>query len=273
MALEQIYRPVPSPTPRRNRIVVFTPFRDAGEFLARCMASLGEQDYGHFEVLCIDDASSDGSADAVPRDPRFRLFRNESRAGLAANLHRAISRECRPDDIVVCLDGDDWLACPDALSFINDFYDRHGCWLMYGQFQFADGSRGFSAPFASERDFRDLRQYFRASHIRTFRAGLFHCIARQDPNYDCLKDENGAWLKYAVDAALMHALLELAGFDKVRFNERVLYIYNDENPQNAHRAGRPEQEEWYSLLARRRPFARVDSYAPSAIPEVSYASR
>jgi len=134
---------------------------------------------------------------------------------------------------------------------------------MYGQFQHADGRRGFCEPFASPDDFRSLREYFRTSHTRTFRAGLAHRIADQDPEYSCLKDGNGAWLDAAADAALMCPLLEMAGFERVRYNDRVLYIYNSDNPLSFHNLDRARQVEQFAVVSRKRPFARVNDYRGS----------
>ena len=57
-----------------------------------------------------------------------------------------------------------------------------------------------------------------------------------------------------------------SGYDRVRFNPRVLYVYNDENPLNLHRLDRSKQIQNYELVRRKRPFARIDSYLPQAPP-------
>jgi glycosyltransferase involved in cell wall biosynthesis len=265
MALDLLYaRDAPAPA-APNHIVVLTTFRNPGRFLERCVESLLAQDYDDFEVVFVDDASTDGSHRFVPEgDPRVRLVRNRRRMGGAYNLRRALARHCRPESVVACVDGDDWLACDDALSHVDRFYREHDCWLMYSQFRLAGGGRGCSRPFASPADFGRLRDDWRTSHLRTFRAGLFHAVAAQDPAYECLRDERGAWLDSAVDAALTFPLLELAGFDRVRYSEKVLYVYNDENPLNIHRADRPRQLENFEAVRRKRPFARVGDYRAAA---------
>jgi glycosyltransferase involved in cell wall biosynthesis len=266
MALDILYDgDVPIAAQAPNRMVVLTPFHNPGGFLERCVESLLAQDHPNFEILFVDDASTDGSHHFVPAsDKRVRLFRNRERMGGAYNLHRMISRQCQSHDIVVCVDGDDWLACADALTHIDRFYQEHDCWVMYGQFQFADGGYGLSQPFASPSDFLQLRSRWQTSHIRTFRAGLFHAIADQDPAYECLKDEQGEWLTSAVDAALMFPLLELAGFDRVRYNDRILYIYNDQSPLNVHKVEGGRQRDNFKLVERKRPFARINHYGSSA---------
>jgi glycosyltransferase involved in cell wall biosynthesis len=260
MALQDLYHPRAEIRGRSNRIVVVTPFYNAGTFLEKCVASVLEQDYGNFKMLLLDDASTDGSAEGLPRDPRVCYLRNAERRGLAANLHRLLTEHVEPDDIVVCVDGDDLLACPDALSRIDRYYNEHDCWVMYGQFQYARGALGFSEPFASPAEIDEQRAYFRTSHIRTFRAGLFQAIARQDPEYRCLKDEGGRWLEYSADCALMFPLVEMARFDRVRFHPDVLYIYNDGNPLCEHRVNRARQIEAYDMVSRKARFERIGDY-------------
>lgn len=264
MAVDALYPHRPHPERRENDLVVIVPFHNAGPYLEPCIASLLEQDYPNVRVLMMDDGSTDGASRFVPNDDRFVLFRNETRRGLAPNLHFLLREHCQAEDIVVCVDGDDRLACADALTHVNNCYNEYGCWVLYGQFQFADGTYGFSQPFASLRDFASLRLYYRTSHLRTFRAGLFHRIADQDPEYDCLRDEQGEWLQSSVDAALMAPIVEMAGYDRVRYNHRTLYIYNADNPLSVHHRDRAGQLANFALIHRKRPFARIDDYLVSS---------
>jgi len=249
-----------------NPIKVVVAFRNPGHFLDACVESLLEQDYEHFTVVAVDDASDDGSGARLPvNDPRFVCLRNEVRLGGAGSVHRAVSEACRPEDVVVHVDGDDWLACPDALRYVDEQYRRHDCWVMYGQFRCSTGDYGLCRPFASATEFGRARETWVTSHVKTYRAGLFHRIAEQDPEYACLKDASGAWLDAAVDAALMFPLLELAGFERTRYSPRVLYVYNADNPASVHRARFEHQTAVYEDLQRRRRFVAVESYEPARV--------
>lgn len=84
-----------------NRLVVITAFHNAGPYLAQCLASMQAQYYCNFEVLLLDDASTDGATAAVPTHyPRFRLLRSPHRRDLAYHLPRLINQYCQPNDIV-----------------------------------------------------------------------------------------------------------------------------------------------------------------------------
>lgn len=270
MALQHLYGPAKElngeePIPE---VVVIVPYHDAGKWLDKCLACLRVQDTKDFRVILIDDASNDISADVVlPAELNTTFIRNTQRKGALYNFHHAITQYCAPNDIIVCMDGDDRLSCPDAISFIRKYYMQHDCWVLYGQYADSDGNPGLSAPFSSPNDFLTLRTCWRTSHIRTFRAGLFQRIREQDPELTCFRDDDGQWLTAAVDAAMMFPLLEMAGFSRTHFNEKVLYTYNLENQYSHHNHDIVNQDTCYHLVRQRRPFAQVDSFRPAHKPQ------
>lgn len=257
-SLDAIYPVFSSKATVQHKIKVFIPFYNPGNFLDNCVSSLLTQDYDHFEMIFIDDASTDDAYLKVPvEDSRVTLIRNEQNLGGARNIHSCLTQYCEPDDIYVQVDGDDWLACNDALSYINNFYNTHQCWVMYGQFRYADGSHGWAIPFAGEADFRNLRNSWVCPAIRTFKARLYHRIGDQDPDYSCMKDRHANWFREAMDVALIYPIFELAGFDKVRFNDRILYVYNDEHPLNVHKTRRGPEVYNHIEISSKRPFAQL----------------
>ena len=89
-------------------ISVLLPVRDAGAYLDECMASLGRQTLEDFEVVAVDDGSTDGSEVALDewaaRDPRVRVVHREQE-GLVATLNAGLEL-CRAP-FVARMDADD----------------------------------------------------------------------------------------------------------------------------------------------------------------------
>lgn len=261
MATSDLYPPVYQPKQVSNRLVVIAAFRNAEDFLKRNLQSLIDQNYSNFGIIYIDDASDDGGAQILPDDnDQVMVIQNKARRGSAYNIHQAITNHCNPEDIVLLVDGDDWLPDNEVLSKVNAYYNAHECWVMYSQFQYEDGTRGFCEPFASPKDLLVQRAHWRTSHLKTFRAGLFQYIGNVDREYLCLKDEKGDWLQSAVDAAIMFPLIDLAGFAKVRFYDDILYVYNDVSENNHHSLNRENQIQNYWKVTSKRPFTRIQNY-------------
>jgi glycosyltransferase involved in cell wall biosynthesis len=214
-----------------NKIKIIVPFYNPGDFLEQCVSSAVTQRYKNYEMIFVDDMSTDGSYDKLPHDDeRATIIKNEVRKTALENIHNAIMNHCDADDIVVLLDGDDWFPSKKVLSYIDEQYKELDCWIMYGQANWTNGQRGFARAY-TEEEFKSVRTApFKVSHLRTFRAGLYHSMEAQDSGFAGLKDDNGDFYKSSYDTAIMFPIMEMAGFEKTKFNDTILYIYNRDNP-------------------------------------------
>ena len=215
-----------------NNIKILMTFRNCQDFLERSLTSVFAQDYKNFKILLVNDASEDNS-DAICQKfidqypDQIIYTKNEDRKYALYNQQRAIFDYTNPEDIVVTVDGDDFFSGVDSLSYVNDFYTKENCLMTYGQYQRLNGNRGQPRPFQSEEEFNNLRSIpFFVSHLRTFKAKVFHEIKNQDPELTCMKDEHGNWYRIGCDMVFCLPLLEVAGYDKVKYIDKVLYIYN-----------------------------------------------
>lgn len=91
-------------------ISVIVPFRDAEATLEHAIGSLLRQSWRNLEILAVDDASRDASAEIArrlaARDPRIRCLENARNPGVYGARNTAL--EAASGDYVTFLDADDW---------------------------------------------------------------------------------------------------------------------------------------------------------------------
>ncbi|MCX7819971.1 MAG: glycosyltransferase [Kiritimatiellae bacterium] len=108
------------------RVSVLMPCRNARSTIERAVESLRRQTLADFEVVVVDDGSTDGTGawlrEYARRDHRFRVMRSKSRPGLVAALNEGLSR-CRAP-YVARMDADD-IAHPRRLELQAAFLDAH----------------------------------------------------------------------------------------------------------------------------------------------------
>lgn len=244
-----------------NKIKVITTFYNPGEFLEKCVASIMSQKYDNFEVIFIDDCSTDDSFSKLPQgDERVTIIRNTVRNTALENLNTAIMEHCEADDIVVILDGDDWFPTRKVLDFINNFYNEHDCWVTYGQASWTDGRRGFASAYPPEEYANIRKAPFRISHLRTWRAGVYHKIKEQDPDYTRLKDKDGNFYRMSYDTAMMFCLLNLTPYEKTKFIDEILYIYNRGNPLSEDKVDQALQWAVHQDVSNKPNLKQISSY-------------
>lgn len=100
------------------------PTNNVAPYVKEAVESVLQQTYNDFELLVIDDCSSDETISVVHEinDPRIHIVKNKKNVGLAENLNRGLS--LIETEYVARMDGDD-IALPHWLQSEVDFLDKH----------------------------------------------------------------------------------------------------------------------------------------------------
>nr|WP_239551684.1 SP_1767 family glycosyltransferase [Streptococcus saliviloxodontae] len=91
-------------------ISIIVPVYNVRGYLERCLTSISKQTHSHFEVLLVNDGSTDGSAamcqSFVEQDSRFQLFHQENAGPSAA---RNLALDHVSGDYITFIDSDDFI--------------------------------------------------------------------------------------------------------------------------------------------------------------------
>ena len=228
---------------------IITPAYQVEDYIENALTSVFSQDYDNFEYIITDDCSDDETVDKIKNfierhdcGEYFSLVENNENVGALHNLYNMIQGlDASDDDVIITLDGDDWLANDCVLTRLNEIYEKNDCWLTYGSYvQYPNGHdssfhvSAYPEDIIKNGDFRNDSAW-RASHLRTFKYNLAKRLTKED-----LTDEDGTFYEMAWDFALMFPMMEMAR-EKIFFVEDTLYVYNEDNPINDHKIDRQYQ--------------------------------
>ncbi|MDW2402513.1 glycosyltransferase [Vibrio sp. 1262-1] len=119
-----------------KKISVLLPVYNVGGFVEETIESVLEQSYSNFELIVIDDASSDNTALVVSalcqQDSRIKLIINKKNLGISKTLN--IGLEESVGQYIARIDGDDLMEksrLEKQLDFLesNSDYGLVGCWI------------------------------------------------------------------------------------------------------------------------------------------------
>lgn len=226
-----------------------------------CLESCLNQNYENFEVIVIDDISTDKTFEICKefkkRYPkRLTIIQNENKVISQVKNILELTRISREGSIIVSVDGDDSLKHNQVLNILNDVYNSGEVWMTYGryeEFPYNDVSGSYYEYPKSVRDTNSFREYrWMASHLRTYRRELFLKIREED-----FKLPDGEWLDVTGDQAFMLPMLEMAS-ERSKFIPDILYVYNVANPTRDGATKVSRQEEVARYIRSKEKYSRLD---------------
>ena len=143
---------------------IITPVYNSEHFLKQNLDSVLAQDFSDFEVILVDDGSTDSSLDIIKeyaeQDKRIKYFSKENEGqGVARNFALPYAQ----GEYILYLDSDDWLV-NDALSFLYDkFQEDNSDIIIFNAYKFYEESK-------KKNEYRFSAKYFQKFQDKPFRA-------------------------------------------------------------------------------------------------------
>lgn len=119
------------------RVSIVTPFLNPGPFFREAVESVLAQTYPEWELLLVDDGSTDGStamaqAFAAAQPERIRYLSHDGRVNKGASASRNLATSLARGEIIAFLDADD-VYLPDKLAAQVPLLDAHPeAGMLYG---------------------------------------------------------------------------------------------------------------------------------------------
>ena len=116
------------------KISIVIPIYNVERWLPKCLDSVLSQTLADFEVLCVDDGSTDGSAAILEeysqRDGRIKVFHQENAGAGSARNH---GLDEATGEYVVFMDPDDFYPVFDVLEKLYNAVTASGCQIAGGR--------------------------------------------------------------------------------------------------------------------------------------------
>lgn len=106
-------------------VSIVIPVFNAGKYLAAAIGSMIEQTYDDWEMICVNDGSTDSSPDVLDRmahrEPRIKII-HQANGGIVSALNRGC--EAAQGSLICRMDADD-IAMPHRLKLQTEFMQNH----------------------------------------------------------------------------------------------------------------------------------------------------
>lgn len=176
------------------KISIVIPVYNADKYIDRCMKSIYSQNFPDFEIIFINDASSDGSLEVLKKyassDDRIRIIDKHINEGQMSARRDGYS--VAQGDYIMFVDSDDFIE-PDTLNSLYDKIEESRADIVVSGYNYytVDGqvtTKIYSIPFGESKEgvFRALleRKLYHNLWGNIYNRKLFTSY-----NYTCLKNQ------------------------------------------------------------------------------------
>ena len=211
------------------KVKVFVAFHSSAPHLDSCIDRLLSQTGVSLEMVFLDLGPTPRSHQRIPtEDPRVTLLHHSA----GEDIWSLVAGCCEENDIVLLLNGSDWLISEDALAQLQATFTDPACVVTYGQFQYADGSFGLACWIPDIKSERLLTDDWRCTYPLAVRGRLLQQVVREEPLATTSKgrfaDLHGEGFPSEEHVALARKLFAAAGSGGVHFNAFPICVYDSE---------------------------------------------
>ena len=181
---------------------------NCAQYLERSIKSILAQDYDDFELLVVNDASTDNTLEVLSQfnDPRLRVITNETNQNTM--MSRKIAFENSKGDYILWCDADDYFTRTDMLTILSKYdYEM----VTYG-FTATDVAWGYGATLSMCKSTLVMNSLIRRLcrqcclvWCRMFRRDLLERVYSQIKIEDAFMNEDTVLVKTAINICNSYA--------------------------------------------------------------------
>jgi len=232
------------------------------DYFLDCYESILKQTYQDFEVIILDDCSTDDSFEKIKEltrsDTRFRLFQNEENQGVGFTKRKCV--ELAFGEICGFLDPDDALV-PEALEISVKNYSDNKIIGTYSLIKLCDEKLDVQKIFPNTRKIKsdDLHFFninFEIAHFFTFRKSAYNKISGINPKLQVAED--------------IDLYLQLYDTGQIQFIPKPLYLYRLHNNGLSHTAEKQviKQKNWHQVILQALERRKIDFLYGKRVNEI-----
>ncbi len=210
-------------------ISIIIPVYNAAHYLRQCFDSILCQTFDHYEVILIDDGSTDGSGvicdQYCTRDHRFTVIHQKNQGSSSA---RNRGLDICKGEYICFIDADDWVAT-NHLQNLYDTISEHDADVAISSFYFFDstGEQHYYANHPSDLSAKNIiLEGLRARH----HTGVVFKLFRSD----LICDQHIFFPKFNYFEDMCFSISTLLKAKKIAFTPTATYYYRYNNNSQTH---------------------------------------
>ena len=212
-----------------------------GRYLMEAIDSVFAQHYKNWEIIIVDDCSTDNSKDIINtlNDSRIHVYLNDKNYGCGYTKRKCV--ELAHGEICGFVDADDSILPESLATMVEAHIHNPQCSLIYSQYFIADNKLNILGKSSHQHNIPSQESFLThpgaISHFVSFKKHKYQQTAGINPDYRSAED--------------IDIYLKLEEVGKLLFIDKPLYIYRCGTDNNISQGKNGSRKSfYYEILAR-----------------------
>ena len=137
------------------------PIYNVEKYIGKCLNSLINQTFTDFEVICVNDCSTDNTLSIIEefaqRDRRIKVINHQTNLGVSNARNRAMDEAC--GEYLVWVDPDDWVEKDLLETLYNKFQETKSDVIWYNSYRHFDQTGSLLVNMENHQILKDEGYY------------------------------------------------------------------------------------------------------------------
>lgn len=207
------------------KISIIIPVFNAGNYLEDCLQSISNQSFDDFEILAINDGSTDHSLKILnhfqEKELRIKVFSQENKG---VSVARNLGLENAKGEFITFIDADDWLH-PETLEHYIEIAENEDSDIVISQFLTKKSTEKQTESSIENYDRKDIEQKIFSKCIEF---DVYNSVCNKFYKKELIKKSNAQFpigIRIAEDALFNHQVFSLA--QKITETQFQSYFYRE----------------------------------------------
>lgn len=214
---------------------ILVPVYNVEKYIDECITSILNQTYTDYEVILVDDGSTDSSGEICDRyalkDERVRVIHKENQGLISA---RRVGVSWARGDYCIFVDSDDAIK-PELLSTVSEYINKYNADIVLYSFVYYDGQKIRSRNKKLFEDGKLFEYDCKKMLFDEFVSGPnYYAICAKCIRMDIVKSDPIDYEKYYefnMSEDVLQSIYPLTKAERIVFADKELYLYRY-NPQS-----------------------------------------
>ncbi|OED30385.1 glycosyltransferase family 2 protein [Methanosphaera sp. WGK6] len=213
-----------------TKISIIIPVYNSSKYIRECLNSIKKQTFHDFEVICIDDKSTDNSLDILKKyasnDKRFKIIQQEHKGPGAARNKGLLEAK---GEYILFIDSDDWIDKNTLNILYNQATQTKSDLVLFNSIEHYNNNKTRTRIYPIKNYISDENKVFNYMDAKKLVMNSYLIVCTKLHKLEFLRKNNIQFVENTLFEDVLFHIKTMIKAEKIAYTPQILYNYRKED--------------------------------------------